>query len=106
MECCTEMQVIDFRNVSFHSLSAHKVLCAGAKPSVNSVPDELLRLIPKVAFCIHHLILIIAQHKLIEGLILTSNYHFSSASNFCFVFVSAFAENSAVSHSKSELFMF
>ncbi|KAJ7007636.1 hypothetical protein NC653_006616 [Populus alba x Populus x berolinensis] len=39
--------VIDFRNVSFHSLSAHKVLCAGAKPSVNSVPDELLRLIPK-----------------------------------------------------------
>lgn len=104
MKCCTEMQVIDVRNVSFHSLSAHKVLCAGAKPSVNSVPDELLRLIPKVAFFIHHLILIYAQHKLIEGLILTSNNHFSS--NFCFVFVSAFAENSAVSHSQSELFTF
>ncbi|KAJ6334884.1 hypothetical protein OIU78_011682 [Salix suchowensis] len=39
--------VIDFRNVSFHSLSAHKVLCAGAKPSLSSAPDELLRLIPK-----------------------------------------------------------
>ncbi|KAJ6404571.1 hypothetical protein OIU84_012691 [Salix udensis] len=39
--------VIDFRNVSFHSLSAHKVLCTGAKPSLSSAPDELLRLIPK-----------------------------------------------------------
>ncbi|CAK7348057.1 unnamed protein product [Dovyalis caffra] len=39
--------VIDFGNVSFHSLSTHKVLCSGSKPSVSSVPDKLLRLIPK-----------------------------------------------------------
>ena len=98
------MQVIDFRNVSFHSLSAHKVLCAGAKPSLSSAPDELLRLIPKASVCMHHLILIYAQYKSIEGLILTSNYRFSLASIICFVFVPAFAKNSAVSRSQSELF--
>ncbi|KAJ0053386.1 hypothetical protein Pint_00393 [Pistacia integerrima] len=41
------MQVIDFRDVTFQSLSSHKVLCAGAKPSPGSVPDKFLRLVPK-----------------------------------------------------------
>ncbi|XP_050387812.1 uncharacterized protein LOC126804087 isoform X2 [Argentina anserina] len=39
--------IIDIRDVSFYPLSSCKVLCAGAKPSVVSVPDKLLRLVPK-----------------------------------------------------------
>ncbi|CAN8306517.1 unnamed protein product [Cochlearia groenlandica] len=40
--------VIDIRDVTFLPLSDCKVQCSGAKPSANtSVPDKLLRLIPK-----------------------------------------------------------
>ncbi|XP_050249691.1 uncharacterized protein LOC126696958 [Quercus robur] len=39
--------IIDIRDVSFHPLSSSKVLCIGAKPSAASVPDKLLRLVPK-----------------------------------------------------------
>ncbi|KAL6290237.1 hypothetical protein ACE6H2_007747 [Prunus campanulata] len=39
--------IIDIRDVSFYPLSSCKVLCAGAKPSAVSVPDKLLRLVPK-----------------------------------------------------------
>ncbi|KAJ4824881.1 hypothetical protein Tsubulata_007187 [Turnera subulata] len=39
--------VIDIQNVSFQSLSTCRVLCTGAVPSGRSVPDELLRLVPK-----------------------------------------------------------
>lgn len=39
--------VIDFRDVSFQSLSNNKVLCAGAKPSNDPVPDKLLLLASK-----------------------------------------------------------
>jgi hypothetical protein len=40
--------VIDIRGVSFLPLSDCKVQCSGAKPSSNtSVPEKLLRLIPK-----------------------------------------------------------
>ncbi|KAL5859720.1 hypothetical protein ACOSQ4_001016 [Xanthoceras sorbifolium] len=35
-------QIIDLRDVSFNSLSTHKVLCVGAKPSSILVPDILL----------------------------------------------------------------
>ncbi|XP_020538532.1 uncharacterized protein LOC105643015 isoform X2 [Jatropha curcas] len=40
--------VIDLREVSFHPLSSCQVLCAGAKPYLESRPDKLLRLLPKV----------------------------------------------------------
>ncbi|XP_059634134.1 uncharacterized protein LOC132276630 isoform X2 [Cornus florida] len=39
--------VIDFRDVSFQSLSRSKVLCSGAKPSAALRPDKLLLLAPK-----------------------------------------------------------
>ncbi|XP_075668197.1 uncharacterized protein LOC142638082 [Castanea sativa] len=39
--------IIDTRDVSFHPMSSSKVLCIGAKPSAASVPDKLLRLVPK-----------------------------------------------------------
>lgn len=39
--------VIDIRDVSFQSLSSHKVLCGRANPSPESVPGKLLRLVPK-----------------------------------------------------------
>ncbi|ONI23008.1 hypothetical protein PRUPE_2G164100 [Prunus persica] len=39
--------IIDIRDVSFYPISSCKVLCAGAKPSAVSVPDKLLRLVPK-----------------------------------------------------------
>ncbi|XP_040372115.1 uncharacterized protein LOC121048798 isoform X3 [Rosa chinensis] len=39
--------IIDIRDVSFYPLSSCKVLCAGAKPSAVSIPDKLLRLVPK-----------------------------------------------------------
>ncbi|XP_044494743.1 uncharacterized protein LOC123217705 isoform X3 [Mangifera indica] len=39
--------VIDFRDVYFQSLSSHKVLCAGAKPSPRPVPEKLVQLVPK-----------------------------------------------------------
>ncbi|KAG8663881.1 hypothetical protein MANES_01G259800v8 [Manihot esculenta] len=39
--------VIDFQDVSFHPLSSSCVLCAGAKPSLGSRPEKLLRLVPK-----------------------------------------------------------
>lgn len=39
--------VIDFRDVSFQSLSTNKILCAGAKPAAASVPDDLLALASK-----------------------------------------------------------
>ncbi|KAM1818903.1 hypothetical protein ACFX11_000650 [Malus domestica] len=39
--------IIDIRDVSFYPLSSCKVICAGAKPSAVSVPDKLLRLVPK-----------------------------------------------------------
>ncbi|XP_048230631.1 uncharacterized protein LOC8261848 isoform X2 [Ricinus communis] len=39
--------VIDFQDVSFHPLSSCRVLCSGAKPSLDSRPDRLLRLVPK-----------------------------------------------------------
>ncbi|XP_077223520.1 propionyl-CoA carboxylase [Tasmannia lanceolata] len=39
--------IIDFRDVSFQSLSNDKVLCVGAKPSDHCFPDKLLQLIPK-----------------------------------------------------------
>ncbi|CAK9180063.1 unnamed protein product [Ilex paraguariensis] len=39
--------IIDFRDVSFKSLSDNKVLCAGAKPSVPPVPDKFLMLASK-----------------------------------------------------------
>lgn len=44
------MQVIDFRDVYFQSLSSHKVLCPGAKPSPRPVPEKLLQLVPKVMY--------------------------------------------------------
>ncbi|KAK3194803.1 hypothetical protein Dsin_026113 [Dipteronia sinensis] len=37
--------ILDLQDVSFQSLSSHKVLCAGAKPSSVSVPNKLLRLV-------------------------------------------------------------
>lgn len=40
--------MIDFQDVSFHSLSADKVVCAGAKPAAEPVPDNLLALASKV----------------------------------------------------------
>lgn len=39
--------VLDIRDVTFQSLSSNKVLCSGAKPSIKSVPDTLLQLVPK-----------------------------------------------------------
>ncbi|XVE73890.1 hypothetical protein DITRI_Ditri11bG0155000 [Diplodiscus trichospermus] len=39
--------VIDVRDVSFQPLSSSKVLCMGAKPSAQHVPDKLLQLVPK-----------------------------------------------------------
>ncbi|KAF5744361.1 hypothetical protein HS088_TW08G00964 [Tripterygium wilfordii] len=39
--------VIDIRDVSFHSLSSHKVICTEAKPACGSIPDKLLQLVPK-----------------------------------------------------------
>ncbi|KAK2650314.1 hypothetical protein Ddye_017803 [Dipteronia dyeriana] len=39
--------ILDLQHVSFQSLSSHKVLCAGAKPSSVSVPNKLLRLVPQ-----------------------------------------------------------
>lgn len=39
--------VIDFRDVSFCSVSNDKVLCIGAKPSEQRLPDKLLQLVPK-----------------------------------------------------------
>ncbi|RXI08032.1 hypothetical protein DVH24_014598 [Malus domestica] len=39
--------IIDIQDVSFYPLSSCKVICAGAKPSAVSVPDKLLRLVPK-----------------------------------------------------------
>ncbi|XP_065864631.1 uncharacterized protein [Euphorbia lathyris] len=39
--------VIDLRDVSFHPLSSCRVLCTGAKSSMGSWPDKLLRLVPK-----------------------------------------------------------
>ncbi|CAN6461780.1 unnamed protein product [Victoria cruziana] len=39
--------VVDFQGVSFHALSSDKVLCLGAKPSLDKFPDKLLRLIPE-----------------------------------------------------------
>ncbi|XP_076948687.1 uncharacterized protein LOC143621039 [Bidens hawaiensis] len=41
--------VIDFQDVSFHSLSTDKVACTGAKPAATSVPDNLLALASKEA---------------------------------------------------------
>lgn len=41
-------QVIDIRDVTFQSLSNNKVLCAGAKPSNDPLPDKLLLLTSKV----------------------------------------------------------
>ncbi|PWA82820.1 hypothetical protein CTI12_AA175070 [Artemisia annua] len=41
--------VIDFQDVSFHSLSADKVVCAGAKPAAEPIPDNLLALASKDA---------------------------------------------------------
>ncbi|KAL9258615.1 hypothetical protein AKJ16_DCAP17353 [Drosera capensis] len=38
---------LDIRNVTFKSFSSSKVLCAGAKASAQSVPEKLLRLVPK-----------------------------------------------------------
>ena len=43
--------MIDFQDVSFHSLSADKVVCAGAKPAAEPVPDSLLALASKVITC-------------------------------------------------------
>ncbi|XP_074349852.1 uncharacterized protein LOC141689460 isoform X2 [Apium graveolens] len=40
--------VIDFRDVSFQSLTKDKVICSGAKPAAALVPDKLLLLAPKV----------------------------------------------------------
>ncbi|GAB2217322.1 hypothetical protein Drorol1_Dr00000496 [Drosera rotundifolia] len=39
--------VLDIRNVTFKSFSSSKVLCAGAKATAQSVPEKLLRLVPK-----------------------------------------------------------
>ncbi|RWR91899.1 hypothetical protein CKAN_02107700 [Cinnamomum micranthum f. kanehirae] len=39
--------IIDFRDVSFHSISNDRVLCVGAKPSVHCFPEKLLQLVPK-----------------------------------------------------------
>ncbi|XP_030533735.1 uncharacterized protein LOC115743186 isoform X2 [Rhodamnia argentea] len=41
--------VIDLRDVTFQPLSNHEVRCLGAKPSARSLPDQLLRLLPKDA---------------------------------------------------------
>ncbi|KAI3800511.1 hypothetical protein L1987_28602 [Smallanthus sonchifolius] len=41
--------VIDFQDVSFHSLSTNRVVCTGAKPAAISVPDNLLALASKDA---------------------------------------------------------
>lgn len=40
--------VIDLRDVTFQPLSKNEMRCLGAKPSARSVPDQLLRLLPKV----------------------------------------------------------
>lgn len=42
------VQVIDFRDVSFQSLSNNKVRCVGAKPSAEPLPEKLLLLASKV----------------------------------------------------------
>ncbi|XP_010273111.1 PREDICTED: uncharacterized protein LOC104608736 [Nelumbo nucifera] len=39
--------VIDFRDVSFQSLTRNRVLCTGVRPSDQHVPDKLLQLVPK-----------------------------------------------------------
>lgn len=39
--------VIDFRDVTFQSLTKNKVVCSGAKPAAPLVPDKLLLLAPK-----------------------------------------------------------
>lgn len=39
--------VIDFRDVTFQSLTKDKVICSGAKPAAALVPDKLLLLAPK-----------------------------------------------------------
>ncbi|KAF8027027.1 hypothetical protein BT93_E0062 [Corymbia citriodora subsp. variegata] len=41
--------VIDLQDVTFQPLSNNEMRCLGAKPSVRSVPDQLLRLLPKDA---------------------------------------------------------
>ncbi|XP_010055176.2 uncharacterized protein LOC104443465 isoform X2 [Eucalyptus grandis] len=41
--------VIDLRDVTFQPLSKNEMRCLGAKPSARSVPDQLLRLLPKDA---------------------------------------------------------
>ncbi|KAL0547848.1 hypothetical protein IC582_012277 [Cucumis melo] len=39
--------VVDFSNVSFCSISSSRVVCSGAKPSIQGVPEKLLQLAPK-----------------------------------------------------------
>ncbi|KAK6920155.1 Acyclic terpene utilization [Dillenia turbinata] len=39
--------ILDVRDVSFQSLSSCRVLCTGAKPSMESRPNKLLQLVPK-----------------------------------------------------------
>ncbi|KAL8192381.1 hypothetical protein R6Q57_027566 [Mikania cordata] len=41
--------VIDFQDVTFHPLSADRVVCTGAKPAATSVPENLLALASKDA---------------------------------------------------------
>lgn len=43
----TPDMVVDFSNVSFYSISSSRVLCSGAKPSIQGVPGKLLQLAPK-----------------------------------------------------------
>ncbi|KAK1267622.1 hypothetical protein QJS04_geneDACA000460 [Acorus gramineus] len=43
----TPDMVIDFRDVTFHSISNDKVLCSGAKSSDVCFPDKLLQMVPK-----------------------------------------------------------
>lgn len=44
-------QIVDLRDVTFQSLSDSKVLCSGAKPSTECLPEKLLLLKSKVSSC-------------------------------------------------------
>lgn len=44
-------QIVDLQDVTFLSLSDSKVLCSGAKPSTECLPEKLLLLKSKVSSC-------------------------------------------------------
>ncbi|TXG62873.1 hypothetical protein EZV62_009867 [Acer yangbiense] len=56
--------ILDLQDVSFQSLSSHKVLCAGAKASSVSVPNKLLRLVPQIRSWMEEVFPGVTQHIL------------------------------------------